>query len=100
MATVTDQTVWRFEHRVVEHLDIEVPAAATVLLVRPHRRRLNDIEIWVQLDPTAPVETRRLVLVGTGQPVPPDAGRYVGTVFVGPAESFVFHLYEQGRTDV
>jgi hypothetical protein len=47
--------------------------------------------VWAVVNPDAPLEPRPLIIVGTGQLVPTDAGVYIGTWQSG---AFVFHVFE------
>lgn len=91
---MAEQTIYRFEDRLAEHVTLLIPPSAEVLFMRAHRRRPREVEVWVRLDPEAPSEKRVLVAVGTGHPVPEDAGRFVGSVFFGDGDAFVFHFFE------
>ncbi len=94
---MAEQTIWRFEDRLAEHVTLLIPPAAEVLFLRTHRRSPRTIEVWVRLDPEETPEKRVLVAVGTGHPVPDDAGRFVGSVFFGDGDAFVFHYFESGQ---
>lgn len=67
---------------------VDMPRDARILTLQ-----LQDEEptLWAVVDPQAPCEPRRFVIVGTGHPVPEDVGPYVGT-WQWPA--LVFHLFE------
>lgn len=47
--------------------------------------------LWAAVDPGQPTEPRRFAIVGTGHPMPDDAGDYVGT---WQSSIYVFHLFE------
>lgn len=47
--------------------------------------------LWAVVHSSYPTTPRRFVIVGTGEPVPEDAGCHVGT---WQATVFVFHLFE------
>ncbi|GAA1401847.1 hypothetical protein GCM10009613_60860 [Pseudonocardia kongjuensis] len=96
---MAEQTIWRFEDRLAEHVTLTIPPSAEVLGIRTHRRRRRDIEVWVRLNPEDPPEPRVLVAVGTGHPVPDDVGRFVGSVFFGDGDAFAFHFFEVGRAE-
>ena len=94
---MAEQTIYRFEDRMADRVTLLIPPAAEVLFLRAHRRRPRQVEVWVRLDPEAPSEKRVLVAVGTGHPVPDGAGRFVGSVFFGEGDAFVFHFFEVGQ---
>ena len=47
--------------------------------------------LWAEVDPDAPDEIHHLVTYGTGHPVDPGAGSYIGTYQSPP---FVWHVYD------
>lgn len=46
--------------------------------------------VWAEVDTDQPQVTKRLYVVGTGQPVPDEARVFIGTLQRGP---FVFHIW-------
>jgi hypothetical protein len=86
---VSGRTVWKFILNVRDAASwvIHAPAAARVVAVRALNP--NDIDVWLELDPAAPLDVIRLHVVGTGQPVP-EAATHVGTAFADP---FIWHIY-------
>lgn len=52
-------------------------------------------QIWIEVDPAAPVETRTFRTVATGEPMDKALDlTYVGTYLVDYG-TFVFHVYEE-----
>lgn len=97
MAGVT--TIWRFELPVTDRPVIDMPQGARVLGAPPSERssRRDCIEIWAEVDdPDAPLEYREFRIVGTGNGMPDDCGRFVGTVLTHSG-CYVWHLYEASR---
>lgn len=82
------RTIWKFPLDLVARPEPAMPRGARVLTVQLQ----NGIPtVWAAVDPTAPVEPRPLVVVGTGNLLPNDAGPYIGT---WQADPFVFHVFE------
>ena len=52
--------------------------------------------VWAIIDPTAPLVTRRTLVVGTGHPFYPEDGNFIGTVCMG---NFVWHVFDFGEAD-
>jgi hypothetical protein len=93
---VSRLTIWKWPllgnpEIATDHPTIDMPYGANVLCIQTQ----NGVPcVWAEVDSTEPTEIRRFVIVGTGQPIPDDADRYVGTWQSGP---FVFHLFEAKR---
>lgn len=49
------------------------------------------VSFWTIGDDARSWQVRRFRVFGTGQPLPPEAGRYIGTAMDGP---LVWHLFE------
>jgi hypothetical protein len=52
----------------------------------------SDIVVWALVDTTAPVETRKFRILGTGFPLEGEPGEYVGTVQTHNGH-FVWHIF-------
>lgn len=76
--------------------EIELPAGAEILSVQAQN---NTPVLWALVDPEAPKEKRKLVLLNTGGEMPTDVSfhRFLGT-FQLNGGGLVFHLFED--TDV
>lgn len=69
--------------------DVMLPVGARILAVRD---QANQVCLWAEVVPGAPLMTRRFRVIPTGGDVPVD-GTYIGTFF--PVDGvFVFHVYE------
>lgn len=66
---------------------------AGVHMVRPvhvgHDPQGN-ASIWVEVDPDGPPTRCKVSIVGTGEPIPEDAGQHAGSFVEGP---FVWHIF-------
>lgn len=80
--------IWKY---VIEGVGAEfgVPQNGKVLTIQMQR----DVPtLWILVDPDAPKEKRRFVLVGTGLPIKdPEGMEYVGSV---QEHIFVWHIFE------
>jgi hypothetical protein len=89
------KAIWKFELRPNEGdsmvASIKMPAGAEILTVQMQGATPK---IWALVDPTAPLEERRLQVVGTGHPFELREGaEYLGT-FQMNGGSFVFHVFD------
>lgn len=69
--------------------NVQMPVGAKIVAVQPQR---GYAMMWAEVDPDAPTEERKFLIVGTGQPLTEDAKTYVGTIQDGGG--FVWHVYE------
>jgi hypothetical protein len=85
--------IWKFPLKLIERQVISVPANAKALTVQMQLNGGDEIPtVWMQVDPDAPTGPRTFTIVGTGHPVPDNAGEYLGTV---QELGFVWHVYER-----
>lgn len=66
---------------------LNIPEGAVILRAG---RQGSDVVLWVDVDDTAPPESRVFCITGTGHAVP-DGARYVGGVSQPP---FEWHIWE------
>lgn len=94
---MTPETIWRFPLPITDMPTLNLPAGSKVLSVGPPRGPelySNDgMDLWALVDPTAAPEPRSFRVVGTGNPMPPDAGRFVGTV-PSHGGALIWHVFE------
>lgn len=93
--------IWKFEPLASEAFSLRMPRGAEILTVQVQHGKP---QIWAKVDPTAPVESRRFALFGTGHRIPDEresehALRYVGT-FQVDGGALVFHLFEASPLDI
>lgn len=108
-----ERMIYKYTLGIGDRLDVAMPRGARILSCGEQH---GDVVLWVQVDPTAPIEPRRVAQVVTGGPVP-EWMWFVGTVQLGLGrrpDQFVVHIYadrgrqnafdpattEQGATDV
>ena len=81
------KTIWKFPVP-FPHGDIIMPKGANVLALQIQH---GIPTLWAEVDPDNPNETHHLAIYGTGHPIDPGAGSYIGT-FQSPP--FVWHVYD------
>lgn len=77
---------------------VEMPVGAEVLSVglQRHDYSLMDaLYVWAKVDTAAELEKRVFALVGTGNLLPDDLGRFIGRVTMGSFEWHVFEVLEE-----
>ena len=85
------KTVWKFEFAAQDDTLIEMPEGAVVLTVAV---QFGLPCLWALVDPEAPKVRRRFRLAGTGHPLGPEVGAYVGSFQLSRGH-LVFHLFER-----
>lgn len=91
------QTIYKYPLNMVENQTLMLPRGAEILKVALSKTVEPDIWLWAKIYPDNPetlaVEVK---IVGTGHPIPDNAGGYFDTIFypraLGAAD-FVFHLF-------
>jgi hypothetical protein len=85
--------VWKYPLRfVASRQEVEMPYGASIVHV--HEQRIGGfpaVVLWAEVDAAAPRQLRAFYAVATGESIPPEARRYVGTVHVSWE---VWHVYE------
>jgi len=89
------KSIWKFQFRIHDRVDIEMPVGARVLAVQMQ----NDQPcLWALVDPKAVKESRVFRVFGTGHPVPDGLPMdFVGT-FQMAGGALVWHLFESRET--
>lgn len=82
------ETVWKFPVKIGHTFVLDLPARSVVLHVATQHDRPC---LWVRLDPEAPTQTQRYIVVPTGGDVDP-AWVFVSTFFT-LGGVFVWHLF-------
>lgn len=86
-------TIWRYNFDVDDAVTIKAPLPARVLR-HVEASGPGLLSVWVEVTPGREQVERHLLVVGTGNPMPLDAGDHVGTVVALP---FVWHVFEATR---
>ena len=92
------RTVLRFAFAVdeTEHI-LDLPGTATIINVDRSYSDPFKVNVWAEVPVDAPSGPRRFRLIRTGEPIPDDRARYVGTARYVAGHDLVlhdFHLYE------
>ena len=91
--TQQKQTVYKYQlsHSIGAPQEVDLPKDAAILHVDD---QAGVITLWAQVDPHAPLVTRRFAVFGTGDDLPQDAV-HRGTLLQHP---YVWHIYELSNT--
>lgn len=84
------KTIWKFPLGYDGDTRFEVIAPEGAEPLRVDFDPRGELVAWALVDPGAAPRSVIVTVVGTGHPVPEDAGRYVSTLFSDP---FVFHAF-------
>ena len=82
--------IWKFALVITDEQIVEMPAEGKILYVNMQANTLN---LWAQVNTEAERTVRTIRIFGTGNPMPDDPGRYIGT-FMLKSDALVFHAYE------
>lgn len=82
------QTIWKYPLALNDEQTITVPSGATPLHVGPDP--LGGFALWMLVDDLMPKTDRRIIIRGTGFPVPAHK-TYIGSLHDGP---FMWHVME------
>ena len=90
MATDTGKRIYKYvlDYKGVDQFPIDVPVGAAPLHVGFDPA--GNLAVWALVDPSAPSERVVVTVVGTGQGIRADAGKYFGTFI---ESLFVFHVF-------
>lgn len=88
------KTIWKFNVKITDSQEIEMPKGAKVLTVQMLAGHIN---LWAIVDTDAEKVKRTFHVYGTGNPLPEidlmrQTRSYVGTV--QQAEFYVWHVFE------
>lgn len=88
------RTIWKFpiptkspDFGTGYRFEMEAP---DVCLPRDLQAVDGDVFLWAEVDTDAPTRKNRMIVMGTGRELPPDAFMYIGSWRDG---DFVWHLY-------
>lgn len=80
--------IWKWPLQMTALQDIDLPIGAKYLDVQIQN---GEPQLWCLCNANAALEPRRLMIHGTGNPMPDDPGAYLATFQTG---AFVWHLFE------
>lgn len=91
------KTIHRYPVVVSDRVPISMDEGAEILSVAPARDGdgYSELELWATAYPGEKVGWRELVIVGTGNPVPPRPLRFIGTCVM--PRGLVWHVFEAAR---
>jgi hypothetical protein len=84
------RTIWKFPLRTTDAQNVEMPAGSQVLSVQT---QAGVPCLWALVDPAKEKTTRTFAIVGTGHPLPPQPGVYVGSYQLDGG-ALVFHVFD------
>ncbi len=84
------RTIWKYALEVTDLQIIRLPFGARPLGVQ---LQFGEPMLWAMVDPSAPLEARSIVTLGTGNPFSGIAGEYLGTYQL-TGGALVFHVFE------
>lgn len=87
------RTVWRFALPITDRHALSMPGFPAILHVAPSRLAPNELDLWAVVEPGAPRQDHEILVVGTGNPLPADAGRHVGSCITHGGDA-VWHVFE------
>jgi len=83
-------SIWKYDLQTIGKQTIHMPARAEILTVQTQK---GEPRLWAKVDTNLPEEPRVITTHGTGQPLPPEAERYIATYKVS-GDNLVFHVFE------
>lgn len=83
--------VWKYTLSIRDEVDLDMPEDAELLFVGKQSIAVDQLELWARVEPTRPIETRRILIRGTGHLI--EIEPHVGSVVVGP---LVWHVFDGG----
>lgn len=88
--------IWKYKLKITDRQSIDMPKGAKVLDVQMQG---DTCCLWALCDEekeSIDTETIRIVIYGTGNPIPDEPGEYISTFQVHGGK-FVFHAFELAR---
>ena len=93
---MSDRAVWKFSIPVNdEWTTLPVPEGAR-LVGAASQFSPSSVEVWFDCDTGAAAGARTFIIVGTGHPVPEDAGDHVGMA-MALNNTLVWHIFEKAE---
>jgi hypothetical protein len=84
------KTIHKFSLATTDYQYIELPVGSKILTVQPQG---NDVCLWVIVDPEAAKNRKRILIFGTGHPMPDGIeDNYIGTYQLLGGQ-LVFHVF-------
>lgn len=86
--------IWKWVIPIADEVHLFMPVGAQILDAQMQN---NELCVWAMGDPTRETKDHQLHLLGTGCPVPENAGRYIATVQTRGG-ALVLHVFDGGPT--
>jgi hypothetical protein len=83
------RAIWKYPLSPLQRQEVEMPALSEILCVQ---EQSNQVQMWAEVETNGSIEKRIFGVFGTGEPMPSNPKRYIGTVQLGAF--LVFHVYE------
>lgn len=92
------KTIYRYQLSITDSPVISMPSGAQILSAPPDVRNSHGrtVEIWAVVDTDQAHEDREFRIIGTGNYLPDDCGRFIGTA-VTHGDAAVWHIFEASR---
>jgi hypothetical protein len=87
------QVIYKYSLTAITEQFVDMPASAKLLRVG---EQFGELCVWALVENTMPVVKRKIAIIGTGNPIFGELGRYVGTAFMH-AGALVLHVFDQGE---
>ena len=84
-----NQVIWKWPLEIVDRQIVSMPTDALILCAREQNGKPT---LWARCSPDALRRDRIILMFGTGHPLPPDPGCYLGTCCC--SGSLVWHVFE------
>lgn len=87
-------TIWKYPLSIIERQSIDVPGELPMVVRHVGADPAGLLCLWIEVDPSAVRCYRDVFVLGTGHPIPADAGAFVGSAVIDP---FVWHVFFGAR---
>lgn len=90
--------IWKYELAITDEQIVEMPKGSALISVADQHGTGRTLQLWAMVYPGAEREERRILIFGTGHPVPPSlrSTAHIGSV-VTQAGGLVWHVFDGGR---
>lgn len=87
------RTIWKYNILIDdEPTELQVPENGAVLTAQLQN---GDLQLWILVEDSAPLQRRTFVVLGTGYPITSDITLVYVATFQLLAGKFVFHVFEK-----
>jgi hypothetical protein len=89
-------TVFKYGLDIADEQVLQLPAGARILYVGQQPLQKAPLQLWAHIDKRASLVSRKIVMYGTGHPMPAEPGKFLGTVLTHGG-TMVWHVYDCGE---